>query len=183
MLVRNSASRWVKGREKIGLRWVKGRENPQGSRFAASVALAVVIAAGVTMSAAQAATVYVSNVDGDSVAAIDPQTHTVIEIPVGNEPRNLAANPAGTWVYVPNRFGGNVSVIDTSTNTVVTTVEHNDFDEPYAVAVTPDGSEAWVANKQGGAAPQEASPSSTPPRIPFPKRFSTTASVPPKGSR
>jgi len=28
MLVRNSASRWVKGREKIGLRWVKGRENP-----------------------------------------------------------------------------------------------------------------------------------------------------------
>ncbi len=135
-----------------------------------AAALAFLVATVVLSVPVHAGTVYVSNVDGDTVSAIDTGSRTLVSIPVGNEPRNLAANPAGTRVYVPNRFGsileapsrqgvgvrvigvgnGSVSVIDTATNTVVATVEDTDFDEPYAVAVTPDGAEAWVANKQGG---------------------------------
>jgi uncharacterized protein (TIGR03437 family) len=49
--------------------------------------------------------------------------------------------------YVAN-FGSNtVSVIDTSSNTVVATV--NVGSQPYAVAVTPDGTQAYVANCGG----------------------------------
>lgn len=97
------------------------------------------------------AQVYVSHVDDDLVSVVDTVTNTVITtIPVGNEPRNLASNPAGTRIYVPNRHGDSVSVIDTNTNTVIATVTDASFDEPYAAAVTASGSEIWVANKKGG---------------------------------
>ncbi|MFA5808376.1 MAG: YncE family protein [bacterium] len=145
-----------------------------GKRIASSVALAIaIVMAGAFCPAPAAAgsTVYVSNVDSDSVSAIDSETHSVVEIPVGNEPGNLAATPDGKHVYVPNRYPtgtpeapsragvgvrasstgyGNVSVIDTATNTVVATIEDSSFDEPYAVAVKPDGSEAWVVNNFSG---------------------------------
>ncbi len=97
------------------------------------------------------ASVYVSSTDDDTVRVIDPTTQAEIaEIAVGNEPRNLAPNNAGTFVYVPNRFSNDVSVIDTSTDTVVATVTDPGFDEPYAVAVTPDDAFVYVANKEGG---------------------------------
>jgi len=97
------------------------------------------------------ANVYVSNADGDTVSVIDPATNAVTTtISVGSEPRNLAATPDGRRVYVPNRFSDSVSVISTATDTVIATVTDSSFDEPYAVAVTPDGTEAWVVNKQGG---------------------------------
>jgi len=100
-------------------------------------------------------------IGADNVA--DIQTS---DIGVGDTPMYLAANPSGTRVYVPNRYSntpvapsrasvgvraigtgyGNVSVIDTATDTVVATVEDPTFDQPYAVAVKPDGSEAWVVN-------------------------------------
>jgi YVTN family beta-propeller protein len=106
-----------------------------------------------TQTAAAPATgrVYVSNVDGDTVSVIDPLTSTVIAtVAVGSEPRNLAVTPDRERVYVPNRFDDNVSVIDTDTNTASAPITDPSFDEPYAIAITPDGAEAWVANKEGG---------------------------------
>jgi len=95
--------------------------------------------------------VYVSNAGSAAVSVIDDTINAVVAtIPVGNEPRNLAANALGTRVYVPNRNSDSVSVIDTSTRSVIATVTHADFYEPYAAAVTPDGTEVWIANKQGG---------------------------------
>lgn len=95
--------------------------------------------------------VYVSNVDDETISVIDPATNTEITvIPVTSEPRNLAPNPDGTRVYVPNRFSDSVSVIDTAINVVIAEVTDPSFFEPYALAVTPDGGEVWVANKQGG---------------------------------
>lgn len=97
------------------------------------------------------ANVYVSNVDSDTVSVINTATNTVIcTLAVGNEPRNLAANPAGTRLYVPNRFSNSVTVIDATTATIITTVTHVSFDEPYAAAVTSSGTEVWVVNKEGG---------------------------------
>ncbi len=95
--------------------------------------------------------VYVSNADSAAVSVIDVAAKMVIaSISVGSEPRNLASNPAGTKIYVPNRNSDSVSVIDTATNTVTATVTDADIDEPYALAVTPDGGEVWVVNKKGG---------------------------------
>lgn len=97
------------------------------------------------------ATVYVSNTEFTTVSVIDTATNAVVtSIAVGSEPRNLAATPGGSRVYVPNRFDDNVSVISTQSNTAIATVNHASFDEPYAVAITPNGSEAWVAKKKGG---------------------------------
>lgn len=112
-----------------------------------------------------AAAVYLSNVDGDTVSAIDPRSNAVVtHVSVGNEPRNLAPNPAGTRIYVPNRNSDTLSVVDTATNALVATVTDNSFAQPYAVAVTPDGSEVWVANKTddgGGYGPGSVSVVST----------------------
>src|SRR5207245_2516034 len=59
------------------------------------------------------------------------------------------ARPA-TGVYVPNSLSNSVSVIATATDTVIATVAGEDgsgvsfFFFPTAVAVSPDGAEAWV---------------------------------------
>jgi len=50
--------------------------------------------------------------------------------------------------YVTNFLSNSVSIIDTGTNAVVTTVAVGAH--PVAVAVTPDGSRAYVANSSSG---------------------------------
>lgn len=61
----------------------------------------------------------------------------------------LAATPvdARLAAYVANPGGATVSVIDTATNTVVATINIGTAptNEPSAVAVTPDGTHAYVA--------------------------------------
>jgi uncharacterized repeat protein (TIGR01451 family) len=98
--------------------------------------------------------VYVANTGDDTVSVIDPKTLAVTKvIGVGQQPgvSAMAANPAGTRVYVPNRLSNSVSVIDTASDTVIATVTGDDgagvpfFFLPTAVAVSPDGAEAWVA--------------------------------------
>ena len=146
-----------------------------GSRIAASLALAFAIVVAGAIRPAQAApwTVYMSE-SSNLTGWVGAETFDVVQsgdIGVGDTPMFLAANPSGTRVYVPNRFSGglptapsragvgvrlvsfgfgNVSVIDTATKTVVTTIEDVSFDEPVAVAVKPDGSEAWVVNNFAG---------------------------------
>jgi YVTN family beta-propeller protein len=98
-----------------------------------------------------------------ALSANDPYAIQTRNITVGDQPMYLAATPDGTQVYVPNQFSplpgptaagvgikaslgiGNVSVIDTADNSV-TTIDHGSFYNPYAVAVSPDGLEAWVVN-------------------------------------
>src|ERR1700730_6312957 len=46
--------------------------------------------------------------------------------------------------YITNQGSNNVSVIDTATNTVIATIPVGS--DPYAVAVSPDGSKVYVAN-------------------------------------
>jgi len=147
------------------------------SRIAVSLALAVAVVLAGVACPAQAATptAYVSVwSEGGLTTAIganDPADIQSTDIGVGDTPMYLAANPSGTLVYVPNRYSvilptapslggvgvrapafgyGNVSVIDTATNTVVATINDPSFNEPYAVAVSPDGTEAWVANYASG---------------------------------
>ena len=67
-------------------------------------------------------------------------------------------NPSGAptpYAYVANANASTVSVIDTSTNTVTTTITlptptGGTTPEPYAVAITPNGSYAYVADYANG---------------------------------
>jgi len=51
---------------------------------------------------------------------------------------------AAPFGYVTNFPDGTVSVIDAATNTVVATIPVGN--EPFGVAVTPDGTQAYVVN-------------------------------------
>ena len=85
---------------------------------------------------------------------IDTATNMVVAtVPVGNVPSGVAITPDGTHVYVansnPGTLGtpgtpGTVSVIAAASNTVVATVQVGV--DPIGVAVTPDGTHAYVAN-------------------------------------
>ncbi|MDD5760954.1 MAG: YncE family protein [bacterium] len=148
------------------------------TRIAASVAVAIAIVIAGAFCPAEAATwsAYVSNdYQGGGVNAItadniDSVQSNNITPYTGEYPLYLAANPSGTRVYVPNRGNiftapprasvgprapgigiGNVSVIDTATNTVIATIDNASFNEPYAVAVSPNGAQAWVTNYGNGS--------------------------------
>lgn len=75
---------------------------------------------------------------------------TLIIVPTGDGPRDLAVTPDGSRVYVvlPGPHcapGGLVSVIDASANMVITTIPVG-F-SPRGIAITPDGRFAYVANE------------------------------------
>jgi YVTN family beta-propeller protein len=87
--------------------------------------------------------VYVSNLSGGTVSAINAVTNNVIAtIPVNTFPEGLAVTPNNAFVYVANDDNTNVSVIETATNTVVATVPLQGF--PIQIAITPNSAFAYV---------------------------------------
>ncbi|MGH7771978.1 MAG: YncE family protein, partial [Candidatus Binatia bacterium] len=97
--------------------------------------------------------VYVTNTSSSNVSVIDTTTNTVVAtVAVGDFPRGVAITPdgrrayvAGLRVCVPGDCDGQVSVIDTQTNSVVATVNFGFLVSPTEVAITPDGTRAYVA--------------------------------------
>ena len=57
----------------------------------------------------------------------------------------MAHNDTITRVYVVNSGGNNVSVIDARNNNRVTSISLGSGNSPQAVAVSPDGTRAYVA--------------------------------------
>jgi len=105
------------------------------------------------------------NLLGSTVSVINVSTDTVIStVTVGAGPAGIAVAPDGSKVYVANLGGvddppgsqasNTVSVIDTAMNTVIATVnlecENADSGKipcgPIGIEITPDGSQAYVAN-------------------------------------
>jgi YVTN family beta-propeller protein len=97
--------------------------------------------------------VYVTN-GFNAVSVIATATNTVVAtIPVGIDPNGVAVSPDGKHAYVANQGSNSVSVIDTATNTVVAMITVGSGyaggrpgSGPNAIAVTPDGKHAYVAN-------------------------------------
>ena len=107
--------------------------------------------AGLVPDAAQAQQgpfVYVPNGGDGTVSVIDAPTNAVAPtaIPVGLSPVAAAVRGDELLVYVTKSGGSNtVSVINTATNAVVATIPVGIV--PQIVAVSPDGTRAYVANQ------------------------------------
>jgi YVTN family beta-propeller protein len=104
-------------------------------------------------------TVYVANINSGTVTPIATATNTAGEpIEVGVRPRAIAVTPDGKTAYVVNQSRpqpspwpsyppderGTVTPIDTATNTPGEPIDVGN--EPFAIAVTPDGKTVYVAN-------------------------------------
>ena len=109
-----------------------------------------------TFAQASGLLVYISNTGSDEVWVVDMDSETVVAVVlVGDDPRGIDIAPDNSRVYVANRFDNSVSVIDTATNSVVQTIDLGASPlvtaiEPYDVVVSPDGSQLYVAMKNGG---------------------------------
>jgi len=93
------------------------------------------------------------NHEADSVTLFDVRGNgrrlrKVVEIPVGQEPYCVAADPRGGDWFVTNGVDGTVSVISPTTLRVIRTIPVGT--EPRGCALTPDGERLFVANHTAG---------------------------------
>ena len=103
---------------------------------------------GGTISSHAQTRAYVVNFDG-AVTVFDTETNAVVDTitlcPMFTcTPIISAATPNGTRLYVTNNLLDTVWVIDTLSNTVIDTFKVGQ--NPWGVAITPDGTRAYVAN-------------------------------------
>ncbi len=108
---------------------------------------------------------YVCNVDGNSVSIIDtnPNNSGTYNTVIGtitdpdpstfNGPVAIAITPNGNIAYVCNVNGQSLSIIDTNFahtqtyNTVIDVIKNSiPFNNPYGIAITPDGTTGYVTN-------------------------------------
>ena len=93
-------------------------------------------------------TIYVVNLNSNTVSIVDTGSNTVIgTVPVGSSPVEAAVAPDGSRVFVTNAAASptdpGLSVIDRTTNTVTSI---GGFGSPAGIALTRDGSTAYVGN-------------------------------------
>ena len=102
------------------------------------------------------ATPGVGSGNGTTVRVVDLINNAIVGPPiaVGQAPAALAITHDGAFVYVANYIDGNtntatLSKISTTTNLVVATIgpfSPNGFSGPFAIAITPDDTTAYVTN-------------------------------------
>ncbi len=107
--------------------------------------------------------VFVVNFEEGNVVVIDTATNEVTIVTVGTNPFSIAITPDSTQAYIVNNGDNTVSVIDTNSTrthflnaadhkgappTVIAVVEVGHG--PVAVAITPDGKQAYVINYNDG---------------------------------
>ena len=121
---------------------------------------------------ASASSANAGNFTTGSVSVINTATNTVsTTIQVGMNPVAIAITPDGSKIFVVNSYSqkaqldptsttGTISVISTSTNTVTATI-NTGFD-PFGIAISPDGTKAFILNDVDLANLNVSSGSSTP---------------------
>ena len=89
-------------------------------------------------------TLLVVNPDSNSISLVNLGTQTtVIEIPVGADPRAIAINETESRAYVANRGSDSISVVDLEAWQVITEVTVGD--RPVGITISPDGRFVAVA--------------------------------------
>lgn len=115
--------------------------------------------------------VYVANRQSNTLSVIDATSNTVIgTLPSAGGPVGVVVSPDGGRLYVTNEPAcdpvetcdpTNLTAIDTATNAVTATIPLGTY--PSGVALSPDGSRAYVANR----CPVGRSPGCAPDGAPF----------------
>lgn len=91
--------------------------------------------------------IYISNRFLNSISVVDAATFTLVtEIPVGANPRGMAITADGSKLLVANNNGNSVSVVSTASNSVTATIAMGTGIAPWAVAIHPNSSTAYVTN-------------------------------------
>ncbi len=93
--------------------------------------------------------IWVANPESNTVSVIEvgaDRNVRVAEIPVGNEPRNLAISPDGKRVFVSNTSDATVTVLDATTPAYGRLATIKVGTEPFGMAFTPNGKKLYVAN-------------------------------------
>lgn len=126
-----------------------------------STAMAALLLAAFTLllipTAAQAAashgsvgTVYVTDLNLNSVTAIDVATHKITQIkesnPGLNGPLGIAISPDGRTAYVTNSLGDSITPINLATNPPTPEAHIKVGNGPAAIAVSSSGDVAYVSN-------------------------------------
>ena len=87
-------------------------------------------------------------------------------IPVGNSPAGIAIPTVGGFALVANKGGNSVSRIDLATSTVTATIPVPG--NPTSIAITPDGTKAYVVQSTNCPAPPVPTPPPGPTPLPTP---------------
>ena len=80
-----------------------------------------------------------------TVSVINTETYSKTDMPVGVFPTGVRFNHSGTLAYVANSFGKSVTVIDATNNQPIEDIDLN-IEEPYGVAVSPDGKKVYITH-------------------------------------
>ena len=95
------------------------------------------------------ATLYVTNPDAGTVAAIDAASGQVVASASGlAEPYSVTVTPNGSTLYVADMNSDSVSVLSAATMKASATVSVGRL--PMSVTTSPDGSQVWVGNGYTG---------------------------------
>ena len=101
-------------------------------------------------------TAYVGNSNSNTISVINTANNAVVGTITDDSPIGLVVNPDGTRLYVTNYFANTISVISTATQSVLATFPavgkpiSTGFGvsgvDPFAVAISADGSKLYVDN-------------------------------------
>lgn len=95
-------------------------------------------------------TVYVTNLNLNTVTAIDPTTHHLTTISGAggrlNGPLGIAIAPSGAMAFVTNSLANSVTPIDIAVTPAVVERPFAVGSGPSAIAITPNGATAYVSN-------------------------------------
>jgi YVTN family beta-propeller protein len=127
---------------------VTAASEPARAKAAAPAATAPA-AAGPGKAGVKQPVAWVANFGSDSVTSVNLATRTAAPaVPVGSEPRAVAAAPDGATVYVANSGGDTVTPINAKTGRPGRPIVTGSA--PWALALTPNGRTLYVANSASG---------------------------------
>jgi PGF-pre-PGF domain-containing protein len=88
---------------------------------------------------------YVTNDANTGITVIDTANGSRTYLPIGSASRGIATAPDGGKAYVV-KLDNNVGVINIATNTLLKNITHENFTGIWDVAISPDGSYAYVTD-------------------------------------
>lgn len=90
------------------------------------------------------------NPDNNTVTAFDTAMHAkLVEVSVGKAPHALAFAPNGR-LWVSNKDSATISIIDTNTQKVIQTINLKAGSQPFGIAFSPNGNNAYLALEGSG---------------------------------